>query len=344
MMQRILLFIGIWLCASSAAAAPDGARLYSQHCEACHGQNGQGGVGVPLALPDFLAVADDTFLFKTIRNGRPGRVMPAFTALSDAQVTAIVRHIRSWAPKEPKRPPSYTVAKGNAERGKALYAKHCAACHGPGGEGGHGTGVTFSRPRDLPIIPPALNNPGFQAAASDSMIKATLISGRKGTPMASFLEQGLSMQDIDDIVAHVRTLAGHPSAAPADISPIMEMESPYTLEETVTNIERAAVGRNFRIIRTQKLEYGLFPEEEQDPSQIIIHFCNFNFLNQALALDPRVGLFLPCRITVVEHEGVVKVMSINPRYLGRMFNNAELNAACREMHDTYVEIIEEATL
>ena len=75
------------------------------------------------------------------------------------------------------------------------------------GEGGKGTGVTFSRRRDLPIIAPALNNPGFLAAASDEMIRHTLVYGREGTPMRSFLVQGLSEQDIDDLVSYVRSFS-----------------------------------------------------------------------------------------------------------------------------------------
>ena len=81
-----------------APAAHDGARLYAQHCAACHGAQGKGGVGVPLALPDFLAQANDNYLRQTIRLGRPGRVMPAFAQLSDAEVNAIVGYLRALAP------------------------------------------------------------------------------------------------------------------------------------------------------------------------------------------------------------------------------------------------------
>ena len=44
-----------------------------------------------------------------------------------------------------------------------------------GSGGGKGTGVTFSRKRDLPVIAPALNNVGFLASASDNMIKDTIM-------------------------------------------------------------------------------------------------------------------------------------------------------------------------
>lgn len=341
------LFIAIALTiTSAAAAAPDGARLYAQNCAVCHGESGTGGVGVPLALPAFLAGVDDNYLRETIRRGRPGRVMPAFTRLSEAEIEAIVGHIRGWQDGEAPTFPAGKVA-GDPKKGGALFAQHCAACHGAQGQGGHGTGVTFSRPRDLPIIAPALNNSGFLAAASDAMIKATLMHGREGTPMVSFLEQGLTETDIDDLVSYVRSFeatAAQP-APPAEPEPAMlVMESPYTLEETVEAVKRAAVGKNFRLIRDQYLEDGLFAEDELNTRQVMVYFCNFQFLYDALALDPRVGLFLPCRVTVVERDDKVLVMSINPKRLSHLFNNAELDRACDEMYQLYAEILEEATL
>ncbi len=349
MMRKILLLFGGALISFGVSAAPDGARLYERHCSACHGLNGQGGVGIPLALPSFQAAVEDDFLFTTIREGRPGRVMPSFQSLSDAQVNAIVQHIRGWAPKRKDGAASATVkpAYGHPERGKSLFAQHCATCHGANGEGGHGTGVTFSRPRDLPIMAPALNNPGFLAAASDQMIKKTLMEGRDGTPMVSFLKVGLKERDIDDIVSYIRSMEKAPLhwKYDRDEEPTLVMESSYDLATTVENIKRAAVGMNFRIIRTQNLEDGLFPEDEQSGKQVIVYFCNFNFINQALSLDPRVGLFLPCRITAVEGEdGRVQLMAINPKYMSRLYNNAELDDACQEMTDIYREIMDEATL
>lgn len=348
-MHRILPLIALFTLAlsSAAQAAPDGARLYELNCSACHGLNGEGGVGVPLALPAFLNAVDDDFLFTTIREGRPGRVMPAHPSLSDAQVKAIVDHLRHWvAGDERPKQKEYAQVKGDAERGKVLYGGYCASCHGANGGGGHGTGVTFSRPRDLPIMPPALNNPGFLRAASDQMIKRTLMEGRKGTPMRSYIKMGLNEQNIDDIVTYVRSFEQTPIhwKHKEFEEPVIMLDSDYTLEETVENVKRAAIGKNFRIIRVQNLEEGLYPEGEQNKKQVIIYFCNFGMINQALSLDPRIGLFMPCRITVIEEEDGVHMMAINPRYLSRVYNNAELDQSCTEMFNTYAEIMEEASL
>lgn len=346
-MRVLSMLFSLWLSlglAAAVAAPPDGAHLYAQKCAVCHGERGSGGVGVPLALPGFQSTVDDVYLRETIRRGRPGRVMPAFSRLSDAEVTAIVAHIRGWQNGAPApRFPRERIA-GDATKGATLFAQQCAACHGEHGQGGHGTGVTFSRPRDLPIIAPALNNPGFLAAASDAQIKATLMQGRAGTPMVSFLKQGLNERDIDDLVSFIRSFETPTEPAARDESAMLMMESPYSLEETVDAVKRAAIGKNFRIIRDQALEDGLFPAGQQNTRQRIVYFCNFKSLYDALTIDPRVGLFLPCRVSVVERDGKVWVMSINPKRLSRLFNNAELDKACDDMHKLYSEILEEATL
>jgi len=339
----VLLFLSPGL----VHAAPNGQQLYLQHCAACHGNEGNGGVGVPLALPAFQASVDDQFLVDTVRLGRPGRVMPGFSFLKQQEIHAIVTHIRTWVTATP---PEFGKAriKGDIKRGKQLYAQHCTACHGANGEGGHGTGVTFSRPRDLPIIAPSLSNSGFLTAASDQLIKKTLIEGRKGTPMLSAVERGLTEKDVDDVVAFVRSFEDH--SIPADhldfaAEPLtMEYESPFSFDKTIEKVKQAVIGMNFRVIREQKLEEGLVEQGKENPKQVMVYFCNFQLLNEALAVDPRVGLFLPCRVTILEEKGKVKLVAINPKRLSGLFNNNELNKLCEGMYETYTEIMEEATL
>ena len=347
--MKKLPFLFVLLFSLSAYAAPHGDELYATHCSSCHGIDGKGGVGVPIALPSFLNSVSNEYLKKTIRLGRPGRIMPAFDALSDAQVNAIVKHVRNWTDK-PAPLEDSTSIKGDSEHGKQLYAKYCVQCHGENGGGGKGTGVTFSRKRDLPIIAPALNNSGFLAAASDVMIRDTITFGREGTPMTSMLVAGLSEKDIDDVVSYIRSL--EKSAAElkqslnknADESPVIVVDSPYGLEETIENLKQAITDQNFTLIRTEYLEHGLVEEGKENKKQVVLHFCNFGFLFEALAIDPRVGMFLPCRVTVVEKDGKVKLSAINPKRLSKLFNNHELDESCNEMYEVYSSLLEDATL
>ena len=235
---KLNIAVLLLLVASNTIAAPRGDMLYEKNCAACHGLDGSGGVGVPLSLPSFQASVDDNFLFKTIRHGRPGRVMPAFKTMGDAQVNAIIRHIRSLAPGiKPIALDNKKVIKGDLANGQALYSENCAQCHGANGEGGHGTGVTFSRPRDLPIIAPALNNAGFLAAASDEMIRHTITYGRRGTPMQAFGRKGQNEAEINDIVTYIRSFeqAKHWTPIAVDEATI-SMESSYNLDETILRV------------------------------------------------------------------------------------------------------------
>jgi cytochrome c oxidase cbb3-type subunit 3 len=291
----------------------------------------------------------DEYLVKTIRHGRPGRIMPAFITLSDAQVNAIVKRVRRWSDK-PAPVEDATVIKGDIDNGKKLFAKHCAHCHGADGRGGEGTGVTFSRKRDLPIIAPALNNTGFLAAASDVMIRDTITLGREGTPMTSMLVAGLTEKDIDDIVVYVRSfeksaeqLNGSINGSDAE-SPVILVDSPYGLEETIANLEQAITDQNFTLIRTDYLDHGLVEEGKENKKQVMLHFCNFGFLFKALSVDPRVGMFLPCRVTVIERDGKVQISTINPKRLSKLFNNHELDQYCEEMFEIYNTLLEDATI
>lgn len=349
--MRNITVIVFWACLSAgipwAAADPGGAALYERHCAACHGSAGEGGVGVPLALPSLMGSVTDEYLRKTIRYGRPGRVMPPNPGMSDEQIEAIVGYVRALSgvpePVFSKRP-----VKGDAVRGAGLYAEHCARCHGDEGEGSPGTGVTLSRPRALAIMAPALNNEGFLRSAGDAMIRHVVAYGRAGTPMASFLEKGLSEGEINDLVSFVRAFEGRDVKAKTrtkeEETPILVATSPYSLEQTLENVRQAVVNRNFRIIRVQYLEDGLLPEGEQNHRQVIVYFCNFSFLSQALEIDPRVGIFLPCRVTLVERNGRVEVMSVNPLRVMAMFNNENLKEHCDHMLRVYKELLEEAVL
>lgn len=343
-MKKYLL-LSLLLFVAGVQAAPDGEKLFQKYCSVCHGEEGKGGVGVPLSLPSFIDSVSDDYLKITIREGRPGRIMPSFPRLSDAQINAIVTYMRGWS-KQPAITRNLTPVHGDSEHGKQVFSQYCARCHGENGRGGKGTGVTFSRERDLPIIAPALNNPGFLTAASDRMIRNTIINGRAGTPMISMLSAGLSETDIDDVVSYIRSFQQQQqTTAEQELPPpVLIADSSYSLDETVENIKQSIIDQNFTLIRVDYLEHGLVEEGKENHNQVVVHFCNFGFLFKALAIDPRIGMFLPCRVTAVEKDGKVKVYAMNPERLSGLFNNEELNSACKEMTGVYETILEDAVL
>lgn len=347
MFSRISFVVALGAFSAATYAGPDGHALFDEHCAVCHGDNHAGGIGLPLN-PKVLNSVDDRYLRVTIRKGRPGRIMPSFEFLSDAQVDALVAYLREQS--EGKLPRWTAVrAPGDAARGRGLFVQHCVQCHGVDGSGGEGTGVTLSRERAFAIMPPALNNEGFLAAASDEMIGYTIRNGRDGTPMEPFPPEVLSDSDINDIVAYVRTFPaqaatgnklGHDTAG----RPVLVFDSPYDFDTTVANLVNAIKGNNFRSFPQRTLDQGLADEFEMNRRQVTLRFCNFRRLYDLMNIDPRLGIVLPCRVTVVERdEGQVQVLAMNMAVIARIFNNDGLTKAFTTMQEVQASIIEEAT-
>jgi len=128
-----------------------------------------------------------------------------------------------------------------------------------------------------------------------------------------------------------------------EISPVIIRESPYSYKKTVENLLKAIKGKNYKIIRQQKIDYG-FVKKEDESSDLIIYFCNFKLLHTALKVDSRIGQFLPCRITVYEREGKTFLVVINPKIIGRLIHNNDLDNICDKVTKMYVDILDEVTI
>jgi len=322
-----------------------GKELFNQNCASCHSTNGTGGIGLPLSKPSIIQSLTNDYIAFTIRSGRPGRLMPAFSKLNDNQVEAIVKYMRTWGKLKLITDKS-AGATGSPKKGKKLYTDLCMSCHGEKLAGSvEGTGVTFSRERSLSIMPPALNNPAFQDAISDRALLHIIQEGREGTPMPSF-KKVVSHQQTHDLISYIRSQ--RINVAPkedSDESFTLFSDSPYSFDETVKLIRETIHANNYRVFPERYLEQGLTDEFSVNKKQIIIRFCNFNKLYAALKIEPRLGTILPCKVTVVEKEdGSTQIIYANVKALSKLFNNDQLEQAFQEIEESYNDILEEVTL
>jgi cytochrome c oxidase cbb3-type subunit III len=100
----VFLIAGVVLMAPAIAAAkPDGTTVFKEKCSMCHGQDGKGFAA--LKTPDFTdpkwqaGITDDKII-ETIKNGKKGTPMPAFSGkLSDDEITAVKDYVRSRGKK-----------------------------------------------------------------------------------------------------------------------------------------------------------------------------------------------------------------------------------------------------
>jgi cytochrome c oxidase cbb3-type subunit 3 len=175
-----------------------GGGLFQLHCSYCHGSHGEGGRGADLTAGVYQMGGRDPELFTTIRTGIPGTEMPA-VRVSDDEVWKMVGFV--------KRLGSQGLAEkapGDAEAGKALYAKSgCAACHRIGKDGTDlGPDLTdIGRRRGLAFLDESIVKP---EAFVPNKYRAVQLVMKSGSTIS-----GIRLNE-DDLSVQVRDIGGNP--------------------------------------------------------------------------------------------------------------------------------------
>lgn len=175
--------------------------LFAENCQGCHGENGEGGAVQRLNDPVYLAIVPKEEILYTVMNGRPGTLMPAFSEkqsgpLTDKQIHALVDGIEAnWGKPRANSssiPPYFAQSPGDPTRGKEVFNKACAMCHGP-----HG-----------PVGP--ITIPAFLSLISDQDLRTIVIIGRPKFGMPDWRNHGLGRpmtnEEITDVVAYLSSL------------------------------------------------------------------------------------------------------------------------------------------
>jgi mono/diheme cytochrome c family protein len=124
-------------------------------------------------------------------------------------------------------------AKGDAERGARVYARACAACHGPAGQGnGPGAGDLDPAPRDFTQGQFRFRTTATGQLPSSPDIERTIRKGLPGTAMPAFGEL-FSAKEIADLTAHVMAFA--PASQTEGIAPV-EVAVPVVAPATPDSI------------------------------------------------------------------------------------------------------------
>ena len=118
----------------SPAEVARGKVLFKSNCSFCHGAEATGGNGGPDLVRSVLVNGDEhgDLIGPTIRNGRPGKGMPAFPNFTAAQINDIVAFLHQRN-RDARIRFSYRIGNvetGNAAAGKAFFAAHCASSPG----------------------------------------------------------------------------------------------------------------------------------------------------------------------------------------------------------------------
>jgi cytochrome c-L len=78
-------------------AIEDGKKLYVQFCQACHGRDGSGGMGVSLTDPKVIyeRIRTDVGLFEVIFGGASGAMQPFSKRMTQDQILRVMAFVRT---------------------------------------------------------------------------------------------------------------------------------------------------------------------------------------------------------------------------------------------------------
>lgn len=183
-----------------SVARQNAASMYAKYCALCHGENREGyaaDFAPSLRSHSLLASSKGSnFLRYTIQYGRAGTAMAGYYKeqggpLGFLEIELLLKWLEESSGVEEPIELSRDPVAGDAALGSAVYAKHCATCHGENGEG---------------ISAPALGNPMLLATATDDFLRYAIKEGRDSTLMPAF-KDSLSSAEIDGVTAFLRSRA-----------------------------------------------------------------------------------------------------------------------------------------
>jgi putative heme-binding domain-containing protein len=243
----VLLLVGLLTAQEhvgqySQADVEAGFNLYNTNCITCHGANGDSIPGVNLRSGQFRRASSDADLNRLLQTGIPGTAMPP-GKFGTADLAALVAYIRAMHEFD-TRP----LTRGDAARGENLFEEkgNCTSCHRLDGKGSR-VGPDLSdigAIRSPEALQSSLVDPSASMLPLNRSVRAVTrdgktITGRrlnedtytvqlidreerlislskselreytvlKTSPMPSYKDK-LSTEEMDDVVAYLRTLKG----------------------------------------------------------------------------------------------------------------------------------------
>jgi uncharacterized protein (DUF302 family) len=109
------------------------------------------------------------------------------------------------------------------------------------------------------------------------------------------------------------------------------LETPKSFDDAVAAVEAACAAVSFRVLHIHDVQATLAAKGFARHPLKIVEICNAKFAYDALAKDIRVGLMLPCRITVYVHGSKTFLSAFRPTVIKAMLPEAGLERLADEV-------------
>ena len=120
-------------------------------------------------------------------------------------------------------------------------------------------------------------------------------------------------------------------------------ETEGRVEDVLDRLEKAVAENKFGVLGVHNLKEKMAAKGvEFGPECRIVEVCNPLQAKKVLEANMSISTALPCRISIYEEGGKIKVATLRPTVLLNLFGNPELESVAREVEDTVIRIIDSA--
>lgn len=120
-------------------------------------------------------------------------------------------------------------------------------------------------------------------------------------------------------------------------------ETNKSIDEVCTKIQESAAQNKFGVLAVIDLKEKMASKGVQfEPQCRIIEICNPMQAKKVLEKNMTISSALPCRISVYEEAGKVKVVTLRPTILLSLFGNPELEPVAKDVENTILLIMDTA--
>jgi uncharacterized protein (DUF302 family) len=116
-----------------------------------------------------------------------------------------------------------------------------------------------------------------------------------------------------------------------------------SIDDVLKKLEEAAAANKFGVLAVHNLKQKMNAKGvEFGPECRIVEVCNPKKAKTVLETDMSISNALPCRISIYEEGGRVKVSTLKPTAVLGLFGRPELEPVAKEVEETMIRMIDAA--
>lgn len=113
-------------------------------------------------------------------------------------------------------------------------------------------------------------------------------------------------------------------------------------DDVVADVERSTADKGFRVLHIHDVQATLKEKGFELDSFKIVEICNAKFAHQAIGINEKVALFMPCKINVYTKGGNTIVSAARPRMISEFLKEPALVKLADEVDEVVRSIVDNA--